>query len=171
MTGRVVPEVEAILARFPSYRLRTTALPSSGTRVTTSPQAELTKTSCFLGPTEPLLNLLWLGAPNSPNVAVRQTLRNLKTWLTREFPVPSCYSLIQCLGNLRPEVQIHSRAQRLAPGHGSTTGPESCVFPDKLADAREFFAAGTLKDIGDWFRRTGSATKRSAQIGVISWSV
>jgi hypothetical protein len=125
MTGRVVPEVEAILARFPSYRLRTTALPSSGTRVTPSSQAELTKTSCFLGPAGTALYLLWLGAVRETKYRAFSTYLNLKVWLIAKFPTIPCYSLIQSLGNLRRLVQIHPSAQRLAQWQESAKKPRT----------------------------------------------
>ena len=136
--------------------------------MTTSSQAKPTKTSCFLGPAGPLLYLLWLGAVAGPLIEHRHPYRNLKVWLIAKFPTIPCYSLIQSLGNLRRLVQIHPSAQRLAQWQESAKKPRTGKFPDKLADAREFSAAGELKDIGDWFRRTASATKESAQIDVVS---
>jgi hypothetical protein len=51
---------------------------------------------------------------------------------------------------------------------GLSQKPKIRDFPDKLALPREFSAGRELKDIGDWFAGTVSATKKSAQIDVIS---
>jgi hypothetical protein len=132
--------------------------------VTTSSQAELTKTSCFLGPAGTALYLLWLGAVRETKYRAFSHISQPKSVANSEishypllFPDPKLREFAP-FGSDSPE---RSEACAMAGVGQETQNPISSLINWLMPG--NFPPAGELKDIGDWFRRTGSATRKSAR--------